>query len=264
MKKGIVSLLVLFLSLGSFISPSQAEQPNWEWSYSYKGLIYESRMLVPLRVVSEAFGAQVKWNQSAKTISIKLDKNTLLLKTGSKNVTINGSQSTYEVAPRIFNNSTYVPAALLQKAFGGYIKYDNLTKTVFYQMGSKVMLVALENHLPRYMRDEEITVLLEKLNETTDLSKFPQIRTYFRPYFTDTFINKLIRRNGIKDNLSFYETDVSPTAVDYLSKTKATIFDSVINPRPFEYHDRLITLTYENGTWKVSDVEINRYEAIIR
>lgn len=76
--------------------------------------------------------------------------------------------------------------------------------------------------------------------------------------------NKLIRLNGIKDNLSFYETDVSPAAVDYLSKTKATLFDSVINPRPFEYHDRLITLTYENGTRKVSDVEINRYEAIIR
>jgi Copper amine oxidase N-terminal domain len=261
MKKGIFFLLVLSLTLGSFVSPSQAEQSKAEWSYSYKGLLYENRMLIPLRVVSEAFGAQVKWNQSAKTISIKMDDKTLLLKVGSKNVTINGSQSTYEVAPKIFNNSTYVPAALLQKAFGGFLDYNSQTKSVFYQMDDKIMVVALQNHLPRYMRDDEITEILEKLNETTDLSKFPQIRTYFRPYFTDVFINKLIHLKGIKNNLDTFRTFISPEIVKYSSGTKAVITDSILNTIPYEQHDRTITLTYENGKWKVSEVKIEKYEA---
>jgi len=84
----------------------------------------QGRTLVPLRFISNVLGAEVKWNSSDKSITIK-GASTIVLKEGSKTVTVNGNKSQLEVAPITVKGTTFVPLRFVNEKLGGKVKYDS-------------------------------------------------------------------------------------------------------------------------------------------
>lgn len=86
-------------------------------------IVKDGRTLVPLRFISEGFGAKVDFNKKNQTITIKYANQTILLKMGKESITLNGKSSEMDVAPSIYNNLTYIPLRYIGEAFNKKVVY---------------------------------------------------------------------------------------------------------------------------------------------
>ncbi len=96
--------------------------------------IKNDRTLIPLRVVMEKFGAQVKWDQTNNAVDIFKDNKNVKLYIDNRLVsyTENGV-TTYDVsdvAPVIINNYTYVPVRLVSNALGLNVTWNQSSREV--------------------------------------------------------------------------------------------------------------------------------------
>ncbi|MFS0726429.1 copper amine oxidase N-terminal domain-containing protein [Paenibacillus sp. 1P07SE] len=86
-------------------------------------IVRDGRTLVPLRFVSEGFGAKVDFNAQQKTIAIMHSGNTISLTLGSKTMVINGQSRGMDVVPTVYSNVTYLPLRDIGEALGKKVVY---------------------------------------------------------------------------------------------------------------------------------------------
>ncbi|MEK4628610.1 copper amine oxidase N-terminal domain-containing protein [Solibacillus sp. FSL R7-0682] len=86
-------------------------------------IVKDGRTLVPLRFISEGFGAKVDFNSKSQYITIKYANQTISLKIGEKSISINGKLSKMDGAASIYNNATYIPLRYIGEAFNKKIIY---------------------------------------------------------------------------------------------------------------------------------------------
>ncbi|MGM9937403.1 MAG: copper amine oxidase N-terminal domain-containing protein [Candidatus Ornithomonoglobus sp.] len=95
----------------------------------------EGVTLVPLRVISEAFGAAVDWDGDTKTVSIGYGDKTLTLQINNKSASVNDEENTLEEAPQLTENGfTMVPLRFISEAFGADVSYDEETKGITVEL----------------------------------------------------------------------------------------------------------------------------------
>jgi hypothetical protein len=92
--------------------------------------IISGRTVVPVRFISEAFGAQIEWLNPTQTIIIRYNDLMITMQIGNKTVFINGKASLLDAAPIIRNSRTFVPLRFLSEAFGCEIKWDSVTQEI--------------------------------------------------------------------------------------------------------------------------------------
>lgn len=87
--------------------------------------VYEKdgRSLVPLRFVSETLGASVDWNGQLRQITITDKSKKIVLKEGSKTVSVNGQSRTIDVPAEIRNGTTFVPLRFVTEVLGASVSY---------------------------------------------------------------------------------------------------------------------------------------------
>ena len=86
---------------------------------------------LPLRAVSEAFGAQVAWDDSSRTVTILMGQRIVSMAIGSKTMYINGTPVAMNTAPEITNSRTFVPVRDLASALGiSKVDWNEASKTV--------------------------------------------------------------------------------------------------------------------------------------
>jgi len=90
----------------------------------------EGTTMVPLRVITEAFGAEVDWNANEKKITITYENFSITMYINNKNAIINGSESAMSEAPVIKNGTTMVPLRFISEKFGAEVSYDETTKGI--------------------------------------------------------------------------------------------------------------------------------------
>ena len=83
------------------------------------------RTLVPLRFISEAFGADVEWDGDTQTITITGDNTAVVMNIGSMEYTINGAKNEMDVAPVIANERTMVPLRAIAEALDKQVYYND-------------------------------------------------------------------------------------------------------------------------------------------
>lgn len=90
-------------------------------------VIYQNRVFVPLRMLSEKLGYKVSWISQDKTITISNFWNTASFKLGSKNIYINGEDMIkMDVEPLIIDGLTFIPVRYAVESLGKYIElYDS-------------------------------------------------------------------------------------------------------------------------------------------
>jgi hypothetical protein len=83
------------------------------------------RTMIPLRFISEAFGATVNYDKSSRGITITLDKTVITLQIGNLNAMINGKRIILDVPPQIRKKVTFVPIRFISDAFGAKTEWDS-------------------------------------------------------------------------------------------------------------------------------------------
>jgi hypothetical protein len=89
--------------------------------------------MVPVRFVSEQFGAKVDWNGGLQQVTVKdyLSGKTLLLTLNSINATVDGAPVPALVSPAaLVNESTYVPLRFIAEQLGCVLKFNDETRVV--------------------------------------------------------------------------------------------------------------------------------------
>lgn len=83
-------------------------------------LIKNDRTFVPLRALLEAFGAEVKYDDKTRVITISLDDNVVVMTVGQKFYTVNGTPKTMDVEPYIMTGAdrTMVPVRFVAESLG--------------------------------------------------------------------------------------------------------------------------------------------------
>ncbi len=93
-----------------------------------------SRTLIPLRFVTEALGADVSWDQAAKTASVEQDGIRCDITIGKADmlVTENGNTSTVTMDTQavLKDSRTFVPIRYVAEALGAWVGWSNAYKTV--------------------------------------------------------------------------------------------------------------------------------------
>jgi len=95
--------------------------------------IKNSRTYVPMRYVGEMLGAEVVWDDAARTVTLTKGDTTVVFTIGSTSYTVNGEAKTADVAPEIANDRTMLPARFVAEAFGATVGWDATTQTVLIQ-----------------------------------------------------------------------------------------------------------------------------------
>lgn len=95
----------------------------------------EGVVLVPLRVISEAFGADVDWDGDTKTVSIGYGDKAVKLQIDNKTVSVNDEENTLEEAPQLTENGfTMIPLRFISETFGAEVSYDEETKGITVEL----------------------------------------------------------------------------------------------------------------------------------
>lgn len=88
------------------------------------------RLMVPLRPLSEALGADVSYDGATDTATVKKDGITLVLNFKTGTVAKNGETLTVDPAPQIVNGRTVVPLRFISEAFGNKVVWSPSANTV--------------------------------------------------------------------------------------------------------------------------------------
>jgi len=87
-------------------------------------VISDGRVLVPLRIVSEVFGAEVEWNATTRTVIITYNEIYLHLPI---DVPLPDGMGT----PIIINGRTMVPLRFISEAFGAEVEWDPVNRAAY-------------------------------------------------------------------------------------------------------------------------------------
>lgn len=98
---------------------------NGQKKSAVQPIVKDGRTLVPLRFISEGFGAKVDFNTKTQSITIKYNDKTILMKIGKSQISINGKSSEMDVPASIYNNSTYIPLRDIGEALNKKVVYLN-------------------------------------------------------------------------------------------------------------------------------------------
>ncbi len=138
MKKIAISILLLTI----FILPLYAEIisnhdikiiiDNEDVTDEVKTLIIDGRTMVPLRMISERLGADVKWNEDTRSVDIKKENSKLRLFIDNRVIRYNDGldYQLSDVKPIIVNDRTFVPLRLISNALNISISWDEDRRAV--------------------------------------------------------------------------------------------------------------------------------------
>ncbi len=90
----------------------------------------DDRVLVPMRTIFEALGAEVEWDAATATAIGKKDGKEVRVSIDNTTAYINGEQVTLDVPARLINSKTLVPVRFVSEGLGAVVDWDEASKTV--------------------------------------------------------------------------------------------------------------------------------------
>lgn len=110
-----------------------------------------------------------KYNEFSKTFTFKTDSFSMytivempeirkvLLRVGSKDVEVNGSNIEIDTAPMIRDGRTMVPVRFISETLGADVKWNQQTKTVTIESGEKSLSLIVDKEIPEF----DATIIME-------------------------------------------------------------------------------------------------------
>ena len=150
MKKRWLSLLLAGMMLLSCFAAVQAEESKEELQkveitfsigdsqISVNGEMVEyvapyvvnDTTLVPVRLITESFGADVGWNEELQQATVTYGGVEIILTIGSKVAQVNGDDVELLTAPEVTNDRTMLPLRFITETFGADVGWEEETQRV--------------------------------------------------------------------------------------------------------------------------------------
>ncbi len=92
-------------------------------------IIRESRSMLPVRFVAEAFGATVGWDGATSTATVKTSDVEIKITIGAKEAVVNGKTVALDAPAFIENSRTYMPVRFVAENLGATVAWDGTTST---------------------------------------------------------------------------------------------------------------------------------------
>ncbi len=92
--------------------------------------IINDRTMVPLRFISENFGAEVLWNGDTREITITLGETVVKMTIDSDKFTVNGEEKTLDTPAQIYNDRTMVPVRAVLESLSKQLYWDGDNRLV--------------------------------------------------------------------------------------------------------------------------------------
>lgn len=121
---------VIFMCAVMFSAAVFADEPiavlmdGGRLSFDTEPQIVDSRAMVPMRTIFEAYGAEVLWDEGTETVTAMLDDMIVTLQIGNKQMINNDKFIELDVAPVIYGDRTLVPVRAVSEAFGSNVDWD--------------------------------------------------------------------------------------------------------------------------------------------
>lgn len=96
-----------------------------------KPVMQDGTTLVPLKVIAENLGAEVKWDKATKTVTVVKGDKTIILTIGSKTAKVNGEALTLAQAPKVINGSTMLPIRFVSEQLDCSVVWNSQTQAVY-------------------------------------------------------------------------------------------------------------------------------------
>ena len=142
-KKAIAVLVLWVFVLSSFSAAAFAQAPiridiNGKTvnTGSLQSYLSGSSVMVPIRNVSEALGANVSWDISNKNITLVMGDKTAIIKQGSSKVYVNGRGFSLGVGAVVKNGTTYVSDDFIKTVFGYTTSYNSEKSSLSIKISS--------------------------------------------------------------------------------------------------------------------------------
>ncbi len=172
-------------------------------------VIVDSRTLVPLRAIFEALGADVKWDDTTKSVEAVRRYTTVSLQIGSKAIYINKARNELDVSAMILNDRTMVPARAVSEALGAKVDWDADTKTVI--ITDELSKDIIDNYVKGEITAPDGTVVLRYF------MAYPEIKT------ADENTNIALKK-VIDDFMTYTDTTLKEKALNDYNTCKANGF----------------------------------------
>jgi Copper amine oxidase N-terminal domain len=91
----------------------------------------EARIQVPLRFVSEALGAKVRWDHESRTAMVNLGARKLVFTIDKEEYTINGESNKMDTKALLKDTRIFVPVRYVSEGLGATVKWDESINTVY-------------------------------------------------------------------------------------------------------------------------------------
>lgn len=88
------------------------------------------RTMVPVRAISEAFGATVSWNDALREVTVLKDGTDIRLYVDKVEALINGTAATLDCAPVIVEGRTFVPLRFVSEALACNVNYASASRHI--------------------------------------------------------------------------------------------------------------------------------------
>ena len=139
MKKLLAVFICILIVTSAIAVPSYASDMtdqvgirlnNGVYTFDVPPIIRDSRVLVPFRGLFEAFGADVQWNESERSIIATHSGIEMKLYIDNPVAVVDGKTVTMDVAPTIIEGRTLVPLRFVGESLGYTVMWDDTTRMV--------------------------------------------------------------------------------------------------------------------------------------
>ncbi|OEH94008.1 copper amine oxidase N-terminal domain-containing protein [Bacillus solimangrovi] len=133
---GIISSSLLIGESNEAVKVSAAEKGitvtinQTKQQFEQSPLMINGSVVVPLRGIFTALGAEVEWDSKTKTVYAKKDEEDIKLIIGQQTAKVNGASVKLSQPGEIFQGSTYVPLRFVSEALGSEVKWNGSAKRV--------------------------------------------------------------------------------------------------------------------------------------
>jgi hypothetical protein len=129
------ALGLLLCAITSGMAAPRVEVDGQPVSFSAKPIQLDSTILVPVRDLCQALGAEVYWNASTQTATATKGNRSVLITIGEEDAKVNGRVVALDVPAMFYRGATMVPMAFLARALGAGVSWSDATQTASISTG---------------------------------------------------------------------------------------------------------------------------------
>lgn len=140
----LVSLLVFPVMSFAAVQPIQLFLNGKQLSAEVPPRIVQNNTIVPVRVIAESLGSEVKWEEKSRKVTVDKSGVNIQLFIDKHDALVNEKSFKLETAPTIVEGNTMLPLRFVSEQFGVNVTWDELTRSVFLQQEAAAVVSGKE------------------------------------------------------------------------------------------------------------------------